>query len=86
MTAGADASSQPVLMDKLEAGVLTLTLNRPERLNALNIALIEALLAAARARGGGSRLPRGSHHRRGQRVLRRGGPRRPRVRSRQRPA
>jgi 2-(1,2-epoxy-1,2-dihydrophenyl)acetyl-CoA isomerase len=34
-------------MDKLEAGVLTLTLNRPERLNAMNIALIQALLAAA---------------------------------------
>ena len=48
--------------------MLTLTLNRPERLNALNVALIEALLAAARARGGGSRLPRGSHHRRRQRA------------------
>jgi len=47
VTAGADVSSQPVLLDKLEAGVLTLTLNRPERLNAMNIALIQALLAAA---------------------------------------
>jgi len=46
VTASPDASSQPVLLDKLEAGVLTLTLNRPERLNALNIALIEALSAA----------------------------------------
>ncbi|MGH6799747.1 MAG: enoyl-CoA hydratase-related protein, partial [Roseiarcus sp.] len=43
MTAGADVSSQPVLLDKLEAGVLTLTLNRPERLNALNAALTQAL-------------------------------------------
>ena len=34
MTAAAQVSSQPVLLDKLEAGVLTLTLNRPERLNA----------------------------------------------------
>ena len=43
MTASLAASTQPVLLDKLEAGVLTLTLNRPERLNALNIGLIEAL-------------------------------------------
>jgi len=34
-------------LDKLEAGVLTLTLNRPERLNAMNIELIQALLAVA---------------------------------------
>ncbi|HEX9168739.1 MAG TPA: enoyl-CoA hydratase-related protein [Roseiarcus sp.] len=47
MTASPDASSQPVLLDKLDGGVLALTLNRPERLNALNIALIQALLAAA---------------------------------------
>jgi 2-(1,2-epoxy-1,2-dihydrophenyl)acetyl-CoA isomerase len=33
-------------LDKLDAGVLTLTLNRPERLNALNAALTQALLAA----------------------------------------
>ena len=46
MAAGADVSSQPVLLDKLDAGVLTLTLNRPERLNALNGALVEALSAA----------------------------------------
>ena len=45
MTAGADSSSQAALLDRLEAGVLTLTLNRPERLNALNAALIEALSA-----------------------------------------
>ncbi|HEY1863630.1 MAG TPA: 2-(1,2-epoxy-1,2-dihydrophenyl)acetyl-CoA isomerase PaaG [Roseiarcus sp.] len=45
MTAETSVSSQPVLLDKLEAGVLTLTLNRPERLNALNAALIEALSA-----------------------------------------
>jgi 2-(1,2-epoxy-1,2-dihydrophenyl)acetyl-CoA isomerase len=43
--AEAEVSSQPVLLDKLEAGVLTLTLNRPERLNALNGALVEALSA-----------------------------------------
>ncbi|HEV7479558.1 MAG TPA: 2-(1,2-epoxy-1,2-dihydrophenyl)acetyl-CoA isomerase PaaG [Roseiarcus sp.] len=45
MAAGAQVSSQSVLLDRLENGVLTLTLNRPERLNALNGALIEALSA-----------------------------------------
>ena len=47
MTARPAASSQSVLLESLDAGVLTLTLNRPERLNAMNIALIQALLAAA---------------------------------------
>ena len=51
MTAAAEVSSQPVLMDKLEGGVLTLTLNRPERLNALNGALIEALSAGIKRAG-----------------------------------
>ena len=46
MTGEAEVSSQPVLLDKLEAGVLMLTLNRPQRLNALNAALTQALLAA----------------------------------------
>src|SRR5208282_4762586 len=45
VTASPDVSSQPALLDNLEAGVLTLTLNRPERLNALNAALIEGLSA-----------------------------------------
>ena len=47
----ASVSSQPVLLDKLEGGVLTLTLNRPERLNALNAALIEALSAGIQRAG-----------------------------------
>jgi 2-(1,2-epoxy-1,2-dihydrophenyl)acetyl-CoA isomerase len=38
-------------LDRLEAGVLTLTLNRPERLNALDAALIEALSAGIERAG-----------------------------------
>ena len=86
MTAETEVSSQPVLLDRLEAGVLTLTLNRPERLNALNAALIEALSARDQARGGGPRLSRGSDHRRGPRFLRRRGPRRSGGQSRRAPA
>ena len=51
MTAEADVLSQPVLLDRLESGVLTLTLNRPERLNAFNATLIEALSAAVKRAG-----------------------------------
>jgi len=40
------SSSQPVLLEALEGGVLTLTLNRPERMNAFNIALHDALADA----------------------------------------
>ena len=46
MTGEAQVSSQPVLLERLDRGVMTLTLNRPERLNALNAALIEGLSAA----------------------------------------
>ena len=38
-----DALNQPVLLESLDAGVLTLTLNRPERYNAINVSLQEAL-------------------------------------------
>jgi 2-(1,2-epoxy-1,2-dihydrophenyl)acetyl-CoA isomerase len=51
VTAEAQVSSQPVLLDRLEGGVLTLTLNRPERLNALNGALIEGLSAGIKRAG-----------------------------------
>jgi 2-(1,2-epoxy-1,2-dihydrophenyl)acetyl-CoA isomerase len=51
VTAAAEVSSQPVLLDRLEGGVLTLTLNRPERLNALNAAIIEGLSAGIKRAG-----------------------------------
>jgi 2-(1,2-epoxy-1,2-dihydrophenyl)acetyl-CoA isomerase len=51
VTAEAEVSSQSVLLDRVEGGVLTLTLNRPERLNALNGALIEALSAGIKRAG-----------------------------------
>jgi len=48
MTVGAEAATQPVLLEQLEEGVLTLTLNRPERMNAFNVAMHEALADAIR--------------------------------------
>ena len=39
----ANASPEPVLLERLEEGVMTLTLNRPDRMNAFNGALHEAL-------------------------------------------
>ena len=46
MNAPAQASSQSVLLESLDSGVLSLTLNRPERMNAFNAALQEALRRA----------------------------------------
>ncbi len=43
-----DASNQSVLLESLDAGVLTLTLNRPERYNAISVSLQEALGRAVR--------------------------------------
>ncbi len=43
------AAAEPVLLDSFKDHILTLTLNRPQALNALNLALCEALLAAVRA-------------------------------------
>ncbi|RBP12015.1 enoyl-CoA hydratase [Roseiarcus fermentans] len=48
MADAADPSPQPVLIEAQEGGVLTLTLNRPDRMNAFNVALHEALAAALR--------------------------------------
>ena len=81
MTAGPDVSSQPVLLDKLDAGVLTLTLNRPERLNAMNIALIQALLAAAQRAAADSACRAVLITGAGRGFLRRGGSHRPGARS-----
>ena len=39
-----DNNSQ--LLIRLEAGIATLTLNRPERMNALGVAIVEQLLQA----------------------------------------
>jgi 2-(1,2-epoxy-1,2-dihydrophenyl)acetyl-CoA isomerase len=51
VTAEAQVLLQPVLLDRLEGGVLTLTLNRPERLNAFNAPLIEGLSAGIKRAG-----------------------------------
>ena len=73
MTAGAEAASQPVLLETLEEGVLTLTLNRPERMNAFNIALHEALAAALARAAASDSMPRRAADRRRQGLLRRAG-------------
>ena len=46
-----DLAPPPVLLRSAEAGVLTLTLNRPQARNALSMALMAALIAALREAG-----------------------------------
>ncbi len=46
----------PVLLEKFEEGVVTLTLNRPDRLNAFNVAMHEALADAVRRAGENDRV------------------------------
>src|SRR5208282_974154 len=48
LSASAGRIMSDVLFESLEDGLLTLTLNRPERRNALNPAILEALLDATR--------------------------------------
>jgi 2-(1,2-epoxy-1,2-dihydrophenyl)acetyl-CoA isomerase len=43
------AQSEQLVLERLEAGVLTLTLNRPERLNALNPPMMRALTDAIKS-------------------------------------
>jgi 2-(1,2-epoxy-1,2-dihydrophenyl)acetyl-CoA isomerase len=51
MSVAANGPTQPVLLESLRGGVLTLTLNRPERMNALNVPLHQALAEALRRAG-----------------------------------
>ena len=37
-----------IVLQKLESGLLTITMNRPERRNALNVDMTQGLVAAAR--------------------------------------
>ncbi|MBI3663412.1 MAG: enoyl-CoA hydratase/isomerase family protein [Acidobacteria bacterium] len=48
MPNGAQSASRPVLLESREGAILTLTLNRPDKMNALNIELTSALLDALR--------------------------------------
>jgi 2-(1,2-epoxy-1,2-dihydrophenyl)acetyl-CoA isomerase len=51
MTTTAQPANEPVLLEKREGALVTLTLNRPERLNALNPALGAALAGAMKRAG-----------------------------------
>ncbi len=51
MTAEIQVAAEPVVLEKLEDGVLTVILNRPDRLNAFNVALHKGLAAAIRRAG-----------------------------------
>ena len=59
------------LLIENRGGVRILTMNRPDKRNALNLALSEALLAALRAAESDESVRRGRAHRRRARVLRR---------------
>ena len=61
-------SIEPIRVERRE-GWRKLVLNRPDKLNAANEAMLTALLARAGCGGGGSRLPRAAADRRGTRLL-----------------
>ena len=75
--------SEPLLVE-LDGPVLTVTLNRPDKLNSFNEAMHLALAAALEPRGGRRGRARGAADRRRQGLLRRPGPRRPQRRRRTR--
>ena len=64
-------ASDDILCEAAE-GVLTITLNRPDKLNAFTPALGDDMIAAYRPRRRGRRDPRRDRHRQWPRVLRRG--------------
>ena len=64
-------SANEMVLQKLDSGLLTITMNRPDRRNALNPDMTRGLVEAARRAAGGSRGARGADQGRRRHVLRR---------------